>query len=227
MSTTTVGIAQWHPVCGEPRRNLVTALTLIKSLVAQGCTLIVLPELWASGYDAASLADDTAVAAEPLDGERGRQLSAAALQHRVWLFAGSVPAIYQDGRLFNTAVITAFATIAVLLAALGIYSIITFSVASRAQEMAIRIALGSQRSGIMRLILVSGAKLTVIGCGIGLLGAIAASSLLRSLLFDVSPFDPLVLTLAACSVLLLTLVASALPARRAAAIDPIHSLRAD
>ena len=105
MSTTTVGIAQWHPVCGEPRRNLVTALTLIKSLAAQGCTLIVLPELWASGYDAASLADDTAVAAEPLDGERGRQLSAAALQHRVWLFAGSVPEIDQDGGLFNTAVV--------------------------------------------------------------------------------------------------------------------------
>jgi len=107
MSTTTVGIAQWHPVCGEPRRNLVTALTLIKSMAAQGCTLIVLPELWASGYDAASLADDTAVAAEPLDGERGRQLSAAALQHRVWLFAGSVPEIDQDGGLFNTAVVYA------------------------------------------------------------------------------------------------------------------------
>lgn len=107
MSTTTVGIAQWHAVCGEPRRNLDTALTHIGSLAARGCELIVLPELWASGYDAASLADDAAVAAEPLDGERGRQLAAAALHHGVWLFAGSVPEIDGDGRLFNTAVVYA------------------------------------------------------------------------------------------------------------------------
>ncbi|MGH3639101.1 MAG: carbon-nitrogen hydrolase family protein [Mycobacterium sp.] len=105
MSTTTVGIAQWHAICGEPRRNLDTALTHIGSLAARGCELIVLPELWASGYDAASLADDAGVAAEPLDGERGRELAAAASQYGVWLFAGSVPEIDRDGRLFNTAVV--------------------------------------------------------------------------------------------------------------------------
>jgi predicted permease len=130
-------------------------------------------------------------------------------------------------RRFNTAVITGFAVAAVLLAVLGIYSVIAFSVASRVQEMAIRMALGSQRRGIMRLILVSGAKLAAIGCGIGLLGAAAASGLLRSFLFGVSPFDPLVLTLAAIAVLLLALAASALPARRAASIDPMQALRGE
>jgi predicted permease len=130
-------------------------------------------------------------------------------------------------RRFNTAVITGFAVAAVLLAVLGIYSVIAFSVASRVQEMAIRMALGSQRTGIMRLILVSGAKLAAIGCGIGLLGAAAASGLLRSFLFGVSPFDPLVLTLAAIAVLLLALAASALPARRAASIDPMQALRGE
>ena len=130
-------------------------------------------------------------------------------------------------RRFNTAVITGFAAAALLLAVLGIYSVVAFSVASRAQEMAIRMALGSQRSGIMRLILISGAKLAGIGCIIGLLGAMAASNLLRSLLFDVSPFDPVVLTLAAIAVLLLALTASALPAQRAASIDPMRALRAD
>jgi putative ABC transport system permease protein len=130
-------------------------------------------------------------------------------------------------RRFNTAVITGFAAAALLLAVLGIYSVIAFSVASRAQEMAIRMALGSQRSGIMRLILISGAKLACTGCAIGLLGAMAASGLLRSFLFDVSPLDPLVLTLAAIAVLLLALTASAFPARRAASIDPMQSLRAE
>jgi predicted permease len=130
-------------------------------------------------------------------------------------------------RRFNTAIITAFAAAAVLLAVLGIYSVIAFSVASRVQEMAIRMALGSQRTGIIRLILISGAKLAAIGCGIGLLGAAGASSLLRSFLFGVSPFDPVVLTMAAVAVLLLALAASALPASRAASIDPMESLRGE
>jgi len=130
-------------------------------------------------------------------------------------------------RRFNTSVITGFAAAALLLAVLGIYSVIAFSVASRAQEMAIRMALGSQRSGIMRLILISGAKLAGMGCVIGLVGAMAASGLMRSFLFDVSPFDPLVLTLAAIAVLLLALTASALPARRAASIEPMRALRAE
>jgi predicted permease len=130
-------------------------------------------------------------------------------------------------RRFNTAVISGFAGAAVLLAVLGIYSVIAFSVASRVQEMAIRMALGSQRSGIMQLILVSGARLAAIGCGIGLLGAAAASSLLRSFLFGVSPFDPMVLALAAIAVLVLALAASALPARRAASIDPMQALRGE
>lgn len=130
-------------------------------------------------------------------------------------------------RRFNTALISAFAAAAVLLAVLGIYSVIAFSVASRVQEMAIRMALGSQRSGIMKLILISGAKLAAVGCVIGLLGAAAASGLLRSFLFGVSPFDPWVLSMAAVAVLLLALAASALPATRAASIDPMQSLRGE
>ena len=130
-------------------------------------------------------------------------------------------------RRFNTVLISAFAIAAVLLAALGIYSVIAFSAALRVQEMAIRIALGSQRSGILGLVFTSAAKLAVAGCVLGLLGAAAMSHLLQSLLFGVSPFDPLVLTLAAAFVLMLALVASLLPARRAASIDPMQALRAD
>ena len=128
-------------------------------------------------------------------------------------------------RRFNTALISSFAAAAVLLAVLGIYSVIAFSVALRVQEMAIRMALGSQRSGIVRLVGIAGAKLALIGCVIGLAGAAAASHLLGTFLFGVSAFDPLVLTLAAVFVLLLALMASLLPAQRAAAIDPMQALR--
>jgi predicted permease len=130
-------------------------------------------------------------------------------------------------RRFNTVVISAFAMAAALLAALGVYSVISFSAALRAQEMAIRIALGSQRAGILRLVFASAAKVTMLGCAIGLLGVAAASRLLGSFLFGVSPFDPLVLTLAAVFVLLLAWLASLLPARRAASIDLISVLRAE
>jgi ABC-type antimicrobial peptide transport system permease subunit len=110
---------------------------------------------------------------------------------------------------------------------LGIYSVIAFSVAARIQEMAIRMALGSQRGAIVGLVLQSGAKLALIGCAIGLGGAAAASGILRSFLFGVSPFDPLMLSVAAIGVLLLALAASGLPALRAASIDPMHALRSE
>jgi predicted permease len=130
-------------------------------------------------------------------------------------------------RRFNTALISSFAIVAVLLGVLGIYSVIAFSVASREQEMALRMALGAQRAGILALILTSGAKLAAVGCVLGLLGAIAASRLLRSFLFGVSPFDPLVLTFSAAAMLLLALAASALPAARAAKADPMLALRGE
>ncbi len=130
-------------------------------------------------------------------------------------------------RRFNTLLITSFAAAALLLAILGIYSVITFTVAQRAPEMAIRMALGSQRSEIRGIVFVSAAKLALVGCILGLAGAAAASELLRSFLFGVSAFDPLVLTLAAVAVLLLAVVASLLPAMRAAAVDPTLALRSE
>ncbi|MGC2298389.1 MAG: ABC transporter permease, partial [Acidobacteriaceae bacterium] len=95
-------------------------------------------------------------------------------------------------RRFNTVLISSFAAAALLLAILGIYSVIAFTVAMRVHEMAIRMALGSQRSGIVGLVLLSGLKLAAAGSIIGLAGAIAASRLLKSFVFGVSTLDPFV-----------------------------------
>lgn len=130
-------------------------------------------------------------------------------------------------RRFNMALIGSFAAIAVLLAVLGIYSVIAFSVAQRTHEMAIRLALGSQRWGIVRLVVLSGGKLAVVGCAIGLAGSFAASHLLHSFLFGVSAVDPLVLTAAAILLLLLTLSACVIPARRAATVDLTQTFRTE
>ena len=128
-------------------------------------------------------------------------------------------------RRFNTVLISSFAIFAVLLSVLGIYAVIAFSVALREQEMAVRMALGCQPSGVILLILSSGARLAAVGCGLGLLGAVAASRLLRSFLFEVSPFDPGVLAFSAIAMLLLALAASALPARSASSTDLMLALR--
>ncbi len=130
-------------------------------------------------------------------------------------------------RRFNTVLISSFASAAVLLSVLGIYAVIAFSVALRKQEIAVRMALGCRRSGVLVLILGSGVKLAAVGCGLGLLGAAAASRLLRSFLFDVSPFDPGVLAISAALMLLLALAASALPAKSASSTDPMLALRGE
>ena len=130
-------------------------------------------------------------------------------------------------RRFNTALISAFAAAAVTLALLGIYGVVAFSTAMRRQEMAIRLALGSRRSGIMRLVLGSGVRLGVAGCGVGLVAAFFATRLLRSLVFEVDVLDPEIFVIATVAVLLITVVASISPAWRAASVEPMDALRAD
>lgn len=102
MSAGTIGIAQWHADPSDPAANHETALWAIDELA--GCDLIVLPELWASGYDAARLAESVWAAAEPIPGPRSDALADAARRARAYLVAGTVPEVDGD-RLFNTAVV--------------------------------------------------------------------------------------------------------------------------
>jgi len=116
---------------------------------------------------------------------------------------------------------------ALLLAVAGIYGVISYSVSQRALEIGIRMALGAQAQAVRRMFVVHGLSLAVIGIAIGLAAAFGITRLMSSLLFDVSPFDPLTfatvsLTLAAAAVL-----ASYVPALRATAVDPIEALRAE
>jgi predicted permease len=128
-------------------------------------------------------------------------------------------------RRFNTDLITAFAVGALLLAITGIYAVMAFSVSQRRQEIAIRMALGAQRLGIAQLVLISGARLAFLGCVLGVLGSWAVSRLLISFLFDVSATDPLIYLSAVLTMMLMAVLASAIPATRAASADPVASLR--
>jgi putative ABC transport system permease protein len=128
-------------------------------------------------------------------------------------------------RRFYTGLISAFALGALLLAITGIYAVVAFSVSSRTQEIAIRMALGAERTGIARLILISAAKMALLGSVLGVVGSIALSRLVSSFLFDVSATDPLIYAASVATMMLLALVASAVPAMRAASVDPIGALR--
>jgi predicted permease len=128
-------------------------------------------------------------------------------------------------RRFNTDLITAFALGALLLAVTGIYAVVAFSVSLRTQEIAIRMALGAQRKGVARLVIMSGGKLALLGCGLGVLGSLAVSRLVSSFLFNVSATDPLIYVAGVLIMMLMALLASALPATRAASADPIEALR--
>lgn len=128
-------------------------------------------------------------------------------------------------RRFNTDLIAAFGTTALFLASIGIYAVVAFSVSLRSHEMAIRLALGAQNRHITQLVLTSSLKMALIGCTLGVLASVTVSRLVRSFLFQVSATDPQIYTAGVLVMLGLALLASAVPARRAAAADPVEALR--
>jgi putative ABC transport system permease protein len=131
----------------------------------------------------------------------------------------------ESPRRFNTDLITAFSVSALLLAITGIYTVVAFSVSLRTQELAIRMALGARRTGIVRLVLVSGARLTLLGCALGVVGSLVASRFVSAFLFQVSPTDPLIYLTSVGLMMFIALLASALPATRAASVEPMEVLR--
>jgi putative ABC transport system permease protein len=126
---------------------------------------------------------------------------------------------------FNTILLGCFAALALALASVGIFGVISYSVAQRTQELGIRRALGADSLSVMRLVLVQGLGLAGIGLLIGLAGAFAVTRLLDSLLFGVTATDPLTFVGVAAILASVAMLASYLPARRAASVDPMVALR--
>ncbi len=123
--------------------------------------------------------------------------------------------------------LAAFAALALLLASLGVYSVMAHLVAFRTGEIGIRMALGATPGAVLRLVLGHGRKLTLVGIGLGILGGLAMSTLMRQVLFEVDPADPLIYLGVSVILLLVSELASFLPARRATRIDPVIALRVE
>jgi predicted permease len=127
----------------------------------------------------------------------------------------------------TTVQMTAFALIALLIAAIGIYGVMSYSVLQRTHEIGVRAALGARSGDVLGLVVWQGMRLTVFGVAIGLAGALAVTRLMSSLLYDVAPADPLTLGGAAAFLAVVALLACYFPARRASRVDPMIALRAE
>ena len=121
--------------------------------------------------------------------------------------------------------LVAFAALALLLAAIGLYGVVAYSVARRTREVGVRMALGARSGDVLRLVLGHGLRLAVAGVALGVLGAVVATRVLSSLLYGVSAADPLAFALGALVLLGVALLANLVPALRAARVDPLIALR--
>ena len=128
-------------------------------------------------------------------------------------------------RRFSLRLLTIFSVAALLLAVTGIYGTVSYSVRQRTPELGVRLALGAQHAQVFRLILGQGLKVIVLGLSIGLVGAFALSRVIRGLLFNVTPSDPLTFLLVSAVLLVVATIAAIVPARRATRVDPLIALR--
>jgi putative ABC transport system permease protein len=126
---------------------------------------------------------------------------------------------------FRTTLIALFAALALILACVGIYGVISYSVAQRTNEIGIRMALGAQRHNVLKMVIGQGAWLAIIGAVFGLAGAFALTRLMAGLLFGVTPTDAVIFTSVPLCLILVALLACYIPARRATRVDPLVALR--
>ena len=127
----------------------------------------------------------------------------------------------------STLLLGIFAALALVLAAIGIYGVTSYSVAQRSKEIGIRIAMGAQPRDVLRLILGFGAKLALIGVVTGVIAALALTQLMKTMLFGVTATDPVTLAAVSLTLVAVTLLACYIPARRAMTVDPVIALRSE
>jgi putative ABC transport system permease protein len=126
-----------------------------------------------------------------------------------------------------TLLLTAFAVLALTLAAVGIAGVVGYTVVQRSPEIGVRMALGAQPTDVLRLIVLQSLTWVGVGLAVGVAAALAASRLVASLLYEVQPTDPIVLALSTAALATVALIASLVPARRAVRIDPLQALRCE
>jgi putative ABC transport system permease protein len=214
----------------------VTIAGVMRDNLDQGLALPVAPQLIGlfrqmpmvnSGFKDLLVRSD--IAPEALERSIERQLH--ALDPRIPLSEAETMSAYL-GELtavqrFTSVILSCFAGLGLLLAVMGIYGVIAYLVAQRTQEIGIRLALGAPRSAVLWLVSSQGLRMALAGVAIGMIGTLVAARSLGSLLYGISALDPVTLGSASVALIAIALAACALPARRAARIDPMRALRSE
>ena len=130
-------------------------------------------------------------------------------------------------RRFAMILLGSFAVLALALASIGLYGVMSYTVTQRTPELGVRVALGAGTGDVLRLVVGEGMRLVIVGVVIGIVAALALTRLMRSMLFNTAPTDALTFAMIPLLLLVVALVASYLPARRAAQVDPMEALRAE
>ena len=153
----------------------------------------------------------------------------AAMDPEVPLFEVRTLAEMRDAGIgphrLNLALLLSFAGVAVVLALVGIYGVLAYGVAQRRREIGVRMALGARRRQVVGLVVGEGMRLAAVGAAVGLVGALAFTRLLQSFLYEVNPLDPLTLAMVVAAIAAVAILASLVPARRAAMLEPLAALR--
>jgi putative ABC transport system permease protein len=219
------------------QRVTVTIAGVMRDNRDQGLALPVAPQLIGlfrqmprpvnSGFKDLLVRSD--IAPEALERSIERQLH--ALDPRIPLseaesmseYLGELTAVQR----FTSVILSCFAGLGLMLAVMGIYGVIAYLVAQRTQEIGIRLALGAPRSAVLWLVVSQGLRMALAGVTVGLLGTTLAARSLTSMLYGISALDPITIASASMVLIAIALGACALPARRAARIDPMQALRTE
>jgi ABC-type antimicrobial peptide transport system permease subunit len=215
---------------------VLTIVGVVGDVHFQSLTRAAVPQVFVPFAQAPFRAQYTVSVVARAADPRGQSPVAAAVRDTLRRYDPEIPvdissldamvaASVADRRLLLV-LVAAFAGLALILAASGIYSVLSQAVAQRTSEIGIRMALGADARTVVRLMLRSALSSVLIGAAIGIAGAIAAMRLLESFLFEVRPLDPAAFAAASVLLVAIALVAAYVPARRATRIDPLRALRA-
>jgi putative ABC transport system permease protein len=217
---------------GYPESPWRTVIAVVRNVQGQDLRTPPLPELWVPLSQCPNLGSMTFVARTTVDPHSlvsYAQSQAAAIDRSIPLYSIKTLDEYRSASVaqprFQASLLAAFAILSMLVAAVGLYGAISYSVTQRRLEWGIRLALGAQRGDILRSVLRQGATLATLGVTFGLLVSLVVARLLSSLLFGVTARDPSTFAAVAALLGLVALLASYVPARRATRVDPIQALR--
>jgi putative ABC transport system permease protein len=217
----------------DPEPRWITIVGVVGDVKHYGLDVPELPALYSPYTQAPPWKRWQSIAART---QGDPNVMAQSIKQEIWKVDSQLPVTHVEtmnelaaesfaARRFNMSLLTLFAALALILAAIGIYGVMSYAVTQRTQEIGIRMALGARSVDVLKLIIKNGLTLVLVGVALGLVGAVALTRLMVTLLFGVTPTDGLTMALVSFVLIVVALLACFIPARRATKVDPLVALR--